>query len=302
MSNANGMLQSPPTNPASNYDDALARAKAFMARDDDTIFPQSRTALHDHGERRPWCVVLFHGITNNPEQWLQFAPLVFNTGANVFVPRMPKHGYTDRMTTALSSLTAQEVLASSYEAIDIACGLGERVAVLGISVGALVCAHAAQFRHDVDTAVPVDPFFALLDFPYWLSKSAARLFLTLPNLFLWWDPRTRDTVYVHTGYARFATHGLMQSLRIGDVTTAAAKTQAPLARRISTIVNAKDPAVNNAVTEALVQDWKKRRPDGIEYTCMTDLPVNHDIVDPTNPLQKIDVVYPRLLQALQLNG
>ena len=296
------MLQSPPCNPAGSYDEAIVRARAFMARDDESIFPQSFTALHDHGERRPWSVVLFHGITNNPEQWLQFAPLVFNTGANVFVPRMPKHGYADRLTTALATLTAEEVLASAYEAIDIACGLGERVAILGISLGGLICAHAAQHRSDVHTSVPVDPFFALLDFPYWLSRAAQRVFLALPNMFFWWDPRAKDSVYVHTGYARFATHGLMQTLRIGEATIDAAAGAAPKAQRIVTIVNAKDPAVNNSVANMLVRRWQAQRSDGIEYRCMTDLPVNHDIVDPTNPLQRIDVVYPRLLQALNLNA
>lgn len=278
----------------------MERARAVMARDDDRIFPQSRTALLEHGERRPWAVVLFHGITNNPEQWNVFAPQVFATGANVFVPRMPKHGYVDRMTTALSTLTADEVLASGYEAIDIACGLGDRVAVLGISVGALVCAHAAQFRSDVHTSVPVDPFFALLDFPYWLSRSAQRLFLALPNMMLWWDPRAKNSVYVHTGYPRFATHGLMQSLRIGEATIAAARATPPKAERIVAIVNKKDPAVNNRVTDALVDAWRKRRSTGVDLECMTDLPVNHDIVDPTNALQRIDIVYPRLLEALAL--
>lgn len=302
LSNANDMLQSPPSNPAASYEAAIVRARAFMALDDDTIFPQSFTSIHDHGERRPWSVVLFHGITNNPEQWLQFAPLVYNTGANVFVPRLPKHGYRDRMTPALATLTAEELLASAYEAIDIACGLGERVAVLGISVGSLLCAYAAQFRDDVHTSVPVDSFFALLHLPYWMSKTLGATFLTLPNMFMWWDPRAKNNVYVHTGYPRFATHGLMQSLRIGEATDAAAKSEAPLASRIIAMVNEKDPAVNNAVTKALVERWQARRPEGIEYRAMTDLPVNHDIVDPTNPLQRIDIVYPRLLDALNISA
>src|SRR5581483_7864458 len=98
---------------------------------------QAYSALYDCGERTPLAVVLLHGITNHPAQYVKFAPLVQALGANVFVPRLPEQGDRNRMTTRLQYLTAEMLLASATEAVDIACGLGEKVCVLGISTSGL---------------------------------------------------------------------------------------------------------------------------------------------------------------------
>jgi esterase/lipase len=293
------MTASIASSPATSYAEALDRAQAFMAHDDASILPQARTALLTHGAQRPLAVVLFHGFTNNPAQYAAFAPLVFERGANVFVPRMPEHGDRDRMTTRLAHLTAQMVLASANEAVDIACGLGERVAVLGISMGGSLSAYFGQFR-PIEVAVPVAPDFALLRLPYPISRLLARVVLLLPNFFMWWDPRAGIHQLPHTAYPRYATHALMQTLRIGDEVYAAARQHPQLAKRIVTIVNHADPAVNNQVTRALVSEWRAWNRDGATYVELRDLPENHDIIDPENPLARTHLVYPKLLEALGL--
>jgi len=259
------MIELPPSRPAASYNEALDRARALMALDDAEVLPTARTSLIEAGERRPWCVVLLHGLTNNPGQFAQFARMLQQTGANVFIPRMPKHGYADRLTDALASLTAEELVAMTNGAIDIACGLGENVAVLGISAGALLTAYFAQHRSDIAHALPVAPDFSLLHLPYGITRLLEKVLLTLPNRFLWWDPRIREAQRPKTAYPRFATHGLMQTVRIGDDVYAAAKVEAPRAKRITTIVNPNDPAVNNAVTLKVVDAWRRRRSEGIDY-------------------------------------
>jgi esterase/lipase len=291
------MTASIASSPATSYAEAIDRAHAFMARDDQGILPQARTALLSHGVQRPLAVVLFHGFTNNPAQYTAFAPLVFERGANVFVPRMPEHGDRDRMTARLANLTAQMVLASANEAVDIACGLGERVAVLGISMGGSLAAHFGQFRA-IELAVPVAPDFALLRLPYPVSRLLARVVLQLPNFFLWWDPRAGIHQRPHTAYPRFATHALMQTLRIGDAVYAAAQQRPQLATRIVMIVNRADPAVNNEVTRSLASEWQGWNREGVSYIELRNLPENHDIIDPENPLARTDLVYPKLLDAL----
>jgi alpha-beta hydrolase superfamily lysophospholipase len=283
--------------PAHSYAEASERAQVFMARDDESILPQARTALLSHGTQRPLAVVLFHGFTNNPAQYAAFAPLVYGRGANVFIPRMPEHGDRDRMTTRLRNLTAEMVLASATEAVDIACGLGERVAVLGISMGGSLAAYFGQFRA-IELAVPVAPDFALLKLPYSVSRLLARVVLRLPNFFLWWDPRAGIDHAPHTAYPRFSTHALMQTLRIGDEAYAAARQRPQLATRIVAIVNCADPAVNNEVTRSLASEWQGWNRQGVDYVELRDLPENHDIIDPENPLARTDLVYPRLLSAL----
>ncbi len=291
------MVAVPPGHPASNYDEALARARAFMALDDDTILPQARTALLDHGKRTALAVVLFHGITNNPAQYAQLAPLVYQTGANVFVPRMPEHGDKDRLTARLAKLTAETLLASANEAVDVAFGLGEGVALLGISMGGTLAAYFGQYR-SVQIAVPVAPDFALLQLPYGVSRLLARIFLALPNFFFWWDPRAGIRQRPVTAYPRCSTRALMQTLRIGDDVYAAAKRRAPLAERIVTVVNRCDPAVNNEVTQDIAKEWSAWISNGAAYVDLRNLPENHDIIDPANPLARTDIVYPKLLEIL----
>jgi esterase/lipase len=243
--------------------------------------------------------VLFHGITNNPAQYGRLAPLVHERGVNVFVPRMPEHGDRDRMTARLAKLTAEALVASANEAVDIACGLGERVAVLGISMGGTLCAYFAQYR-SIALAVPVAPDFALLQLPYGVSRLLARIFLKLPNFFFWWDPRAGIHQRPVTAYPRCSTHALMQTLRVGDDVYASAKTRKPLADRIVTVVNRVDPAVNNEATAEVVDGWSASKPGCVRYVQLSRLPENHDIIDPANPLARTDLVYPKLLEALGL--
>jgi len=291
------MVAVPPSHPASSYDEAVARARAFMALDDDGIMPQARTALLDHGARTPLAVVLFHGITNNPAQYVELAPLVRKTGANVFVPRMPEHGDKDRLTPRIAKLTAEALLASASEAVDIAFGLGERVALLGISMGGTLAAYFGQYR-SIATAIPVAPDFALLQLPYGVSHFLSRLFLKLPNFFFWWDPRAGIQQRPLTAYPRCSTHALMQTLRIGDDVRVAAKQRKPFAERIVTVVNRCDPAVNNEVTKEIAQEWSAWNRDGVRYLELRKLPENHDIIDPANPLARTGLVYPKLLEIL----
>jgi pimeloyl-ACP methyl ester carboxylesterase len=246
----------------------------------------------------PWCVVLFHGLTNNPNQFRAFAERLHANGSNVLVPRMPYHGYADRMTKALAQLTAEGLIGAANAAVDEARMLGERVAVLGISMGGLLCAHIAQFRADVAVSVPVAPDFGLLRFPRDVTALLSRLLLKVPNLFLWWDPRVRGRMLPDTAYPRFATHALMQTLRVGNIVYDAAARERAAAGRICVVVNPRDPAVNNAAAYATVERWRKIRE--VEYVELPGLKANHDIIDPGNPEQQIDVVYPKLLGILNL--
>lgn len=296
------MLAPPVSSPAAGYDEGIARLKAIMDRDDERIARNARTALYVHGKRAPWSVVLFHGFTNNPGQYVDFAPELFVLGVNVVVPRMPFHGYADRMTDALKSLTAEMLLASAYEAVDAAAGLGDRVAVAGLSVGGSICAHLAQYRPDITTSMPIAPDFGLLKLARVVLSALARIVLCLPNVFLWWDPRLKENQLPKTAYPRFPTHALMQTVRIGNAVYASAKTHAPRADRIATVVNTHDPAVSNEVTLQVVRRWQQRRTDGMEYIELTDLPENHDIIDPGNPLARTDIVYPKLIEILALHS
>lgn len=277
----------------------MQRVRAFQAYDDARILPQARTALFEHGAKTAQVVVLLHGFTNHPGQYREFAPLVFARGANVFVPRMPEQGDRDRMTRRMGKLTAESLLARASEAVDIACGLGDRVCVAGISSSGLLCAYFAVHRADIDRAVAISPVFAILKLPYWLSTLAARVLLVLPDMFLWWDPRVREAQHPATAYPQFPTHALAQTLRIGDDVYAASKAQALKARSIAFVTNRDDPAVNNDVTQSVADRLKRRGPNAVSSFEFTNLPANHDIIEPDNPRARTDIVYPKLLELIE---
>jgi alpha-beta hydrolase superfamily lysophospholipase len=283
---------------ATSFAEALNRVRAFQALDDESILPAARTSVLECGTRTPIAVVLLHGLTNHPGQFAQFAPLVFGRGHNVFVPRMPEHGDRDRMTTRLRALTAESLLDSATEAVDIACGLGERVCVMGISTSGLLCAYFAQYRADVARAIPVNPVFAVLQTSHALSFMLEKIVLAFPNVFLWWDPRVKGKQRPATAYPRFPTHALMQCLRIGDDVYAQSK-RTPMASGSAYVVtSASDPAVSNVVTAEVVRSWASARPNVVETFEFSGLPPNHDVIDPDNPYARIEVVYPTLLQAI----
>jgi esterase/lipase len=296
------MIASTASLPAHSYAEAIDRAHAFMALDDDArVLPEAHTLLLESGKPTPLAVVLFHGFTNNPAQYATFAPLLHQCGVNVFVPRMPEHGFRDRMTTSIANLTAETLLASANNALDIACGLGERVGVVGISMGGSLAAYFAQFRA-IDIAVPVAPDFSLLQLPYPVSHAIAWMGLRIPNLFLWWDPVTREKQRPLTAYPRFSTHALFQTMRIGDDVYEMSRTRRQLATKTVTVVNHADPAVNNEVTQQVCANWQTWKPANAEYLELRSLPENHDIIDPANPLARTDKVYPKLLAALGITS
>ncbi|MDQ2680610.1 MAG: alpha/beta hydrolase [Candidatus Eremiobacteraeota bacterium] len=292
------MFERPISRPAMTYDDALVRARAFEALDDGSILPEAHTRLLTHGSKVPVCAVLFHGFTNCPNQFVEFAPLVHALGYNVFIPRLPEHGDRNRMTTRLARLTATQLLAAASEAVDIAQGLGERVMLMGISSSGVLCAYFAQYRADIARAVPVNPFFSMLSIPYWADRAMERILSTIPNAFLWWDPRAKENELPQTGYPRFSTRALAQVLQIGDDVYARAKNRAPQSTDIRIVTNKCDPAVNNSVTARVVAAWRSHGAESVRSFEFTDLPRNHDIIDPQNAVPRTDIVYPKLLELL----
>ncbi len=268
-----------------------------MALDDATIRPEARTVLLADAPA-DLCVVLLHGYTNHPGQFREFAPLVRERGANVFIPRLPEHGDKDRMTKRLRTLTAEAWLASFTEAVDIACGLGKRVAVLGISTSGLLCAYSMQFRRDIWRSVPVSPMLAILQLPFGVSDSIGALIRWIPNMFLWWDPRVGAAQHPRTTYPRFSTRALGEALRIARLVYNTSIEEPPLGQSVIVISNPGDPAVSNEVMDEVIRNWQMFRPHAVGHRELSHLATNHDIIEPDTKQARTSRVYPALLDAL----
>jgi len=292
-------MELPKSRPVKTYSEALERVASMQRLDDASILPIAYTKLLNHGKTTPIAVVLLHGFTNHPGQFVQLAPMIHERGHNVFIPRLPEQGDRNRMTKRMAHLTAEALIATANEAIDIAQGLGDRVVVLGISTSGLLCAYLGQYRDDIARSIPVSPVFAMLHMNLPVNALVAKTLLLLPNFFMWWDPRNREKELPHTGYPRFPTHAMARALQIGTSIERVARDESLKARSMVVITNEKDPAVNNKVTHGVVLDWQRNAPGRIQEFVFTTLPVNHDIIDPENAEPRTDLVYPKLLEYIQ---
>jgi carboxylesterase len=282
--------------PAVSYGEAARRVAALQAAEGPSIAPAGRTLLLEHGRRTPRAVLLFHGFANCPSQFHALAQRLHAAGANVYVPRLPHHGLADRMTDDLRRLTAEEMVRFSDAQVDIARGLGDTVLVAGLSLGGLQAAWAAQVRPDVDRAVLISPLFGLALVPQPLLGPLRRFWLRTPNQFLWWDPRAREALPgPRHVYPRYSTRALAEALREAAAVARSFRLRPPAARSVLVVTVAGDLAVDNAATARAVREWQGRgggRVDAYEFP--RQLRLGHDIIDPEQPYQRVELVYPVL--------
>lgn len=288
--------------PAPGRAEAFERFAALRRADDARILPGAVSRFYAHEERSRIAVVLLHGFTNNPAQFDRLAPALHARGHSVIVPRLPGHGDRDRRGLRLRGVRAEAWLATTHEAIDIAAGVGSRVVVAGVSLGGALAAWTAVRRRDVDRAVAISPFLGVMRLMRLANVAVERLLTLAPNVVVPWDPFGDGALIPPSAYPAFPTRGLAESLRVGLEVVAGAHRFAPACGDLILLTNARDPAVQNRLAEVSVRAWNARRPGSAGEYRFTDLPANHDIVDPTNPMQRIDVVYPKVIEAIEGTG
>jgi carboxylesterase len=285
--------------PAAGYAEAVQRVEAIQAPEATGHNPLCHTQLLTHGETTRRAVAFIHGYTNCPLQFLTLGQQFHDLGYNVLILLMPHHGLEDRMTDAHRQLTAEELTVYVDEMVDIARGLGEHVTLVGLSGGAVVAAWAAQTRPDLDRAVVMAPAFAFKRIPRATTVLVTNLALLAPDVLMWWDPIHKDAGRIAHVYPRFSFHGLAQQLRLGFATIALARRAAPGARSILVITNAHDGSVNNGATADVVADWRAHGARDVRtYEFPAELGLEHDMVDPGQPYQKVAAVYPKLIELI----
>ena len=290
-------------NPVTSYEEALARVRAMQEADkQDLTRDVCITKLYDHGKQTEHVIILIHGFTNCPEQFNELGKQHFDAGNNVFIPRMPYHGLSDRLTAALVKLTADDLAAFGDQVIDIAHGLGKKITVMGISGSGTLIAWLAQNRADIDFAFAIAPLFGLAFVPPASTKPFERIALLLPNFFLWWDPRTRaeNPYSIYYAYPRYPVRALVEFLRLAMITRAQAEKSPPRASNMTIIINDAEPAVSNAEILKLIMLWQKHggvKVNVVHFEKEMNLP--HDIITPGTPGVPIGEIQPRLINAVR---
>lgn len=298
----------PRAHPARSYEEAVARGEVLQQRDDPAWrVDQSLEPLHDgcgtrlllHGERTERVVVLLHGYTKCPNQYDALAQLLHQQGYSVIVPRYPFHGYADTMTDALAEMTAERLLETVQEAVDVACGLGEHVTVLGFSLGGLLASWLAQHRADLDYVLIVAAPFTVHTFPAWMNRILANLFIMLPPSFIWWDGKAKADA--HRGifaYPRFPSNSFGHLLRIGLLVQQSARRQRPAARNIVISANPTDESVDNRGAQRLLDRWREHGANVYWHEFDEEWGLAHEIMDPLHKMQQVERVYPLLLELI----
>ena len=290
-------------NPTRNYDEAIHQVKAMQEDDNqDLARDVCVTKLYDHGSQTEHVIILLHGFTNCPEQFNELGKQYNEAGNNVFIPRMPYHGLSDRLTDALVHMTANELASFGDRVVDIAHGLGKKVTVMGISGSGTLVAWLAQNRRDLDFAFAIAPLFGLAFIPPVLTKLFERIALLLPNFFLWWDPRTKaDNPYsIYYAYPRYPWRALAEIMRLAMITQSQAERFPPQAPNIKLIINDAEPAVSNAEIFRLYRSWKKHGRENLsEYHFEKEMKLPHDIITPGTPGVPVGEIQPRLINTIK---
>jgi len=293
-------LASQSIDPATDYESAMARFAQVQTQEEaeGTLNPVCCSKLLTHGNKTERVIILMHGMTNCPQQFVELAPIFYEQGYNVLIPRMPHNGLADTDTDDLRYLKAAELRDSSNTIVDIAHGLGDHITFLGLSVGGLMAAWVAQYRDDVNKAVIIAPSFTIGPrLGVGLSKIIMRLFLILPNIMTQRLKPFKDGP--DHNYLGFATRGLGEMMRFGFSIYDTSKDTSAAAQSVLVITNAADAAVNNKIPLQVAKNWQI---NGLEqlntYEFDAKYKLIHDLIDPGQKQQNVAVSYPILLDLL----
>src|SRR5712692_1921988 len=165
-----------------SYAEAIEIAKGLQDLDGPNVNPACHTRLYTHGRRTERALVLLHGFTNCPRQFDDLGRQFFEADWNVLIPRYPRHGYSDRLNTAMAQLRAEDLMAVADRSTLAAAGLGERVTVAGLSLGGILTGYVAEM-HDLERAVLIAPMFGLRPIPGPVLTAVGVAAQMLPNFY-----------------------------------------------------------------------------------------------------------------------
>ena len=274
----------PTSETAADRDAALARLEELLALDDG-IPEMTRSRFLEPAADASTTIVIWHGFTNAPSQFVAVAEQLRDAGYRVLLPRMPHHGQADVLNRDLKNLTEAELVAQVNTCIDIAAGLGERVWVVGLSAGGTMAGWAAATRPEVSRLVMAAPLVGPKGFPMPAVRLCVKFPRVVPGMYMWWDPRVKaDLGHSPYAYPGFPLPGVVPFLHLSE---SLFDGSVPIGHRLERVVlvsNHNDLAVRQDVARSFAARVFGPAADYYgEAVIDPGLKWAHDFVDPWSP-------------------
>jgi dienelactone hydrolase len=272
--------------PAADRAAALARLAELSAADAGISEMTSTRLLEPAGGAASVTIVIWHGFTNAPSQFLAVGELLRDAGYRVLLPRMPRHGLADLLNRELATLTEAELVGQVDACIDIAAGLGDDVWVVGLSAGGTLASWAAATRDEVSRAVIMAPLVAPKGFPMPAVRLCVKYPRIVPRFYMWWDPRAKDALGDNSPYAYpgFPLPAVMPFLHLSESLFDGTVSVSHRLDRVVLVTNEHDLAVRQDAAVAFATEVFAGSADSFgEAHIDPALRWTHDFVDPWSP-------------------
>lgn len=270
--------------PAADRAAALDRLDGLTGRDEG-IPESTRTRLLEPDGPAPVTIVVWHGFTNAPAQFLAVAEVLRDAGYRVLLPRMPHHGLPDLLNRELTTLTDAELVEQVDTCIDIAAGLGDEVWVVGLSAGGVMASWASATRDEVRRAVAMAPLVAPNGFPMPAVRLCVKFPRVVPRHYLWWDAKAKaELAGSPHAYPGFPMRGVVPFLHLSESLFDGSVAAGHRLERFVLVTNESDEAVGQDAARAFAKSVFADAADYFaEAVIDPDLKWDHDFVDPWSP-------------------
>ena len=280
---------------SADYQETIERFARLARQEAEIVHEAGASRLLAHGARTARAYVLLHGTTNSPAQWLEFASLLFDLGHNVYLPRAPYHGLRSRRVSELARLTAADLQSYALDAVAAGCGLGEELALIGVSGGATIAAWAAQNCPEINVTVLGMPFFNLYGLPERFSSPVRKLLGRLPDFALT-RPGESHRSWVYRGQS---THGVAAYLALASDVTGKARGGAAPGGKIIILTTSRDRLANNGTTKRLAAAWRGLGAEVVQYHFPASANVPHNSADPAADPDSRRLFYQKIAALLE---
>jgi pimeloyl-ACP methyl ester carboxylesterase len=287
-----------------DFQTAVTRIKTIQDSEGPGLHPLGRTRLLSHGRKTQTAILWFHGYSATPQQFIPLGQKCFDLGMNVYIPRAPHHGIDDRLTEDTRKLTEDELKTWAEESLQLARGLGEKLIVGGLSMGGAVTAWLAQIHPEIDQAIVIAPAIAYRVLPSFLLPMAIPVISWLPDSMHWWDAKLKEKIEgADYNYAWVSMHGLAIFPRMGMEIRKLNRKTPPAAKEIWMVINDHDADVDGVYVQKVAEEWRAKKPGAIHiYHFPDELGIIHDCISVEQPKQRVDIVYPVLMDIINGKG